>query len=74
MKRITYGIAAITILAGFALSACQKKAEEAAAPVATEAVAPAATVAGYTCPMHPEVQQAAMGKCPTCGMDLVQKQ
>ncbi len=27
----------------------------------------------YTCPMHPEVQQAAPGKCPKCGMDLVAK-
>lgn len=27
----------------------------------------------YTCPMHPEVQQAKPGKCPKCGMDLVKK-
>jgi len=27
----------------------------------------------YTCPMHPEVQQAAPGKCPKCGMALVKK-
>lgn len=33
--------------------------------------APAA--AAFTCPMHPEVQQAMPGKCPKCGMDLVQK-
>lgn len=25
----------------------------------------------YTCPMHPQVQQYAMGTCPVCGMDLV---
>lgn len=24
----------------------------------------------YTCPMHPEVQQAKPGKCPKCGMNL----
>lgn len=29
--------------------------------------------AKYVCPMHPEVQQAAPGKCPKCGMDLVQR-
>lgn len=29
--------------------------------------------ANFTCPMHPEVQQATPGKCPKCGMDLVQK-
>jgi CopA family copper-resistance protein len=27
----------------------------------------------YTCPMHPEVQQASPGKCPKCGMALVKK-
>jgi len=26
--------------------------------------------AGYTCPMHPEVQQHKPGKCPKCGMEL----
>ena len=28
--------------------------------------------AEYTCPMHPEVRQSAPGKCPKCGMFLVQ--
>jgi len=27
----------------------------------------------YTCPMHPEVVRDAPGKCPKCGMDLVEK-
>ena len=27
----------------------------------------------YTCPMHPEVQQPAPGRCPKCGMKLVPK-
>jgi len=27
----------------------------------------------YTCPMHPEVKMYKPGKCPTCGMDLVDK-
>lgn len=27
----------------------------------------------YTCPMHPEVQQAGPGKCPKCGMNLEKK-
>jgi len=25
----------------------------------------------YTCPMHPEIVEAAPGNCPICGMDLV---
>lgn len=27
----------------------------------------------YTCPMHPEVEQPAPGKCPKCGMNLEKK-
>jgi Cu(I)/Ag(I) efflux system membrane fusion protein len=27
----------------------------------------------YTCPMHPEVVQNSPGKCPKCGMALVEK-
>jgi Cu+-exporting ATPase len=25
----------------------------------------------YTCPLHPEVEQVAPGKCPTCLQELV---
>jgi hypothetical protein len=27
----------------------------------------------YTCPMHPEVISDRPGKCPKCGMELVEK-
>lgn len=27
----------------------------------------------FTCPMHPEIVQDAPGKCPKCGIDLVEK-
>jgi len=27
----------------------------------------------YTCPMHPEIHSAKSGRCPKCGMNLVQK-
>lgn len=27
----------------------------------------------YTCPMHPEVTEGKPGKCPKCGMALVEK-
>ena len=27
----------------------------------------------YTCPMHPEVRSDKPGKCPKCGMELVEK-
>jgi len=35
--------------------------------------ADAKTAVVYTCPMHPEVQSDKPGKCPKCGMDLVEK-
>ncbi len=33
---------------------------------------PAASIT-YTCPMHPEVISDKPGKCPKCGMELVEK-
>lgn len=38
--------------------------------VAMEDQAPAKK---YSCPMHPEVEQAEPGQCPKCGMDLVEQ-
>jgi hypothetical protein len=31
------------------------------------------TIVTYTCSMHPEIKSDKPGKCPVCGMDLVQK-
>lgn len=31
------------------------------------------TAKKYTCPMHPEIQQDQPGKCPKCGMTLVEQ-
>lgn len=39
---------------------------------ASVAGAPAQTV--WTCPMHPEIREHEPGKCPKCGMDLVEEQ
>lgn len=46
--------------------------QAAATPRATPAPSEEATAA-YTCPMHPEVTSQAPGKCPKCGMKLVEK-
>jgi hypothetical protein len=27
----------------------------------------------YSCPMHPEISQSYPGKCPKCGMTLIQQ-
>jgi hypothetical protein len=37
-----------------------------------EATAPAAARA-YVCPMHPDVVEAEPGRCPKCGMGLVER-
>ena len=37
----------------------------------TMAQQPLAAGTHYTCPMHPDVDQAKPGKCPKCGMDLL---
>ena len=29
------------------------------------------TIAGFTCSMHPQIQNSTMGSCPLCGMELV---
>ena len=34
---------------------------------------PKKPVKTYTCPMHPEVTSDKPGKCPKCGMTLVEK-
>ncbi len=47
---------------------------DATSPPPAPAPAPAPTAEGkYTCPMHPEVHSDAPGRCPKCGMKLVEK-
>ena len=54
-----------------------KAAGRAEAPVHVEHDEPAARgaepVTIYACPMHPEVTSETPGKCPKCGMTLVQR-
>jgi rubrerythrin len=63
-----------------AVGSCPKQASEQgdAATAQASGTAGAETQAQqsvvYTCPMHPQVQQAQPGKCPICGMDLVKKE
>ena len=44
-------------------SGCSKPAPEQAGSQAKQ----------YTCAMHPDVVQDKPGKCPKCGMDLIEK-
>lgn len=45
------------------------------ASVHHEQAAPASSAAGitYTCSMHPEIVRSEPGRCPKCGMTLVQR-
>ncbi len=44
-------------------------------PIAVASVSATASAEAqqYTCPMHPEVVKDTPGKCPKCGMKLVEK-
>ena len=55
------GLAIAFALLAFGLTGCQS-------PVTSSDNHPA-----FTCPMHPEVLQAAAGTCPKCGMKLETK-
>lgn len=49
-----------------------KKAERAGEPKKVNTAAQSESA--YTCPMHPEVISDKPGKCPKCGMELVEKE
>ncbi|WP_278380010.1 multicopper oxidase domain-containing protein [Chryseobacterium arthrosphaerae] len=49
-----------------------KKAERAGEPEKVNTAAQSESA--YTCPMHPEVISDKPGKCPKCGMELVEKE
>ena len=48
----------------------QEQKSDASQPLSLEAFS---RVEQYTCPMHPEVRAKKSGKCPKCGMKLVQQ-
>lgn len=65
-RRIAWLAGAFLLLAGF--SGCaDRPADKNATPAAS-----ATAEKVYDCPMHPEVRQSTPGKCPKCGMNLVE--
>jgi hypothetical protein len=65
--RLFLALAAIAALFGTAVlfTGCKHK--------DSEQQGGSATAKKYTCSMHPEYTSDNPGKCPKCGMDLVQK-
>jgi hypothetical protein len=61
----------VFVLASTVFFSCQKG-KESSEDVNTQVSADSSSMS-YTCPMHPEVVSHKLGKCPTCGMDLVAK-
>ena len=66
-KNIILLTCAFLILIAFSCNNSPQKAEEMVMPAQETAHV------YYTCPMHPEVHSHEAGKCPTCGMDLIEK-
>ena len=67
MKRnLIYSIILIVVI-GFAAASIYAQEPESDKPTTEQ------EVVKYTCSMHPEVIQDEPGKCPKCGMELVEK-
>lgn len=66
-------IAAVALLAMAALNGTGCKPSATPATSSEQTTNAAAQTHQYTCPMHPEVVQDKPGKCPKCGMALVEK-
>jgi hypothetical protein len=63
-KMLLLAIACLTMYVGFSQD---KKTKTGKAKTDTSAVQ------SYTCPMHPNVLSSKPGKCPECGMALIEK-
>ena len=61
MKSIITMLVVSLLVMAIAITGCMKKETK-----STEG-------AYYTCPMHSDIHEHRPGKCPVCGMDLVEK-
>lgn len=72
---VKWGIAALIVAAASAallVQGCKRAAPEPAKPPAPQPAATEKIAQEWTCPMHPQVREKQPGKCPICGMNLVQ--
>jgi hypothetical protein len=68
------GLSAIMFVVVLGMTACQSG-EQSGTQAETEQTSMETEgdqVTTYTCPMHPEVMSDEPGKCPECGMNLVE--
>ena len=61
-KTITFMLMILALGVQFNISSCKSSKSSAEKKAIT-----------YVCPMHPDVTSDKPGKCPKCGMDLVEK-
>ncbi|WP_423147954.1 heavy metal-binding domain-containing protein [Rubrolithibacter danxiaensis] len=66
-------IAALAASLTIAFSACNNATNSSVNQKTEDSAAVQKTAVTYTCPMHPEVISDKPGKCPKCGMNLVEK-
>ena len=73
MRTILFSLLGLALFLGIA--GCTKNAESMDSMKMSNASpkADASKAITYTCTMHPEVVSSSPGKCPKCGMDLVEK-
>lgn len=64
---------ALVLITTISFAACGGGSSESKANADTSAHDGMTAAVQYTCPMHPEVISDKPGKCPKCGMDLVEK-
>jgi Cu(I)/Ag(I) efflux system membrane fusion protein len=69
----SYRMSVVLLVLCLAATGCEKESDLQTRTEQFTEHALAHTQPGYVCPMHPEVTSNDPGKCPICGMDLVQR-
>ncbi len=69
VRRRYWGASLMVLLLAIGIMGVACKRSSDAPPDQQVASQPAAV---YACPMHPQIRESKPGKCPICGMELVQ--